>query len=237
MSRIFISHSSADNFAAVAIRDFLVAEGWDDIFLDIDPVGGIAAAERWERSLHEAASRCEAVVFLVSRAWLASKWCLREFNLAVRLDKRLFGVLIEDIPVAELRAEMTAWQLVNLAQGQDGQIRRAVLPGGEEGHVTFSKAGLIRLREGLRRAGLDARFFAWPPESDPGRPPYRGMRPLEAEDAGILFGREAQVIEALDRLRGLAGQAPPRLLAILGASGAGKSSFMRAGLLPRLKRD
>ena len=84
------------------------------------------------------------------------------------------------------------------------------------------------------RAGLDARFFQWPPEDDPDRPPYRGMRPLEAEDAGIFFGREAPTIEALDRLRGLSEAAPPRFLVILGASGAGKSSFLRAGLLPRL---
>ncbi|MBO0742708.1 MAG: ATP-binding protein, partial [Hyphomicrobiaceae bacterium] len=61
--------------------------------------------------------------------------------------------------------------------------------------------------------------------------------PLEADDAGIFFGREAPTIEAIDRLRGMTEAAPPRLLVILGASGAGKSSFLRAGLLPRLGRE
>jgi hypothetical protein len=92
-------------------------------------------------------------------------------------------------------------------------------------------------RGGLTKAGLDARFFAWLHADEPNRPPYRGLKPLEAEDAGIFFGREAPVIEALDRLRGLAEATPPRFLVILGASGAGKSSFLRAGLLPRLTRD
>ena len=39
----------------------------------------------------------------------------------------------------------------------------------EEAHVTFSKEGLARLRNGLAKAGLDPRFFAWPPERDPER--------------------------------------------------------------------
>ena len=82
-------------------------------------------------------------------------------------------------------------------------IFRAVQPDGSESHVTFSTSGLQRLKAGLMRAGLDARFFQWPPDDDPDRPPYRGMRPLEADDAGIFFGREAPTIEALDRLRGL----------------------------------
>jgi WD40 repeat protein len=239
MARIFISHSSADNADAIALRDWLASEGWDDVFLDLDPDRGIVAGERWERSLNEAASRCEAVLFLVSRAWLNSRWCLKELNLGHRLNKRLFGVLIEDVPIAEIPPDLTnAWQLVNLAAGSDHQLFRAVTPNkAEEVHVTFSKDGLKRLKGGLTKAGLDARFFDWPPADEPNRPPYRGLRPLEAEDAGIFFGREAPIIEALDRLRGLSEAAPPRFLVILGASGAGKSSFLRAGLLPRLSRD
>jgi len=86
MARLFISHSSADDANAVAIRDWLATAGWDDVFLDFDPQRGISAGERWERALNEAASRCEVVLFLVSRAWLASRWCLKEFNLARKLN-------------------------------------------------------------------------------------------------------------------------------------------------------
>lgn len=240
MSRLFISHSSADNAAAIALRDWLVAEGWSDLFLDLDPDRGIAAGERWERALNEAARRCEAVLFLISKAWLASRWCEKELTLARRLNKRLFGVLIEEgLALSDLPSDVAShWQVVNLATGRDHQQFRVTLPGtGAEEHVTLSREGLARLKAGLQRAGLHASYFAWPPETDPRRAPYRGLRPLEADDAGIFFGREAPVIEAIDRLRGLTEAAPPRLLVILGASGAGKSSFLRAGLLPRLGRD
>ena len=238
MSRIFLSHSSANNGPAVALRDWLKAEGWDDVFLDLDPERGILAGERWERALNEAAYRCEAVLFLVSRAWLSSAWCLKEFHLAAKLNKRMFGILIEELAMADLPGELTqTWQLVNLAQGADHEPFRAVLPNRREEHVTFSKGGLQQLKSGLSKAGLDPRFFAWPPADDPERPPYRGLLSMEAEDAGIFFGREAPVIETLDRLRGLRDGAAPRLLVILGASGAGKSSFLRAGITPRLMRD
>jgi formylglycine-generating enzyme required for sulfatase activity len=240
LSRIFLSHSSTHNAEAVALRDWLEREGWkDEIFLDLDPERGIAAGERWERRLNEAANRCEAVLFLVCKAWIASEWCRRELNLAHRLNKRLFGVLIEDLPITDLPKDLTGdWQLVRLASGRDHVMINTVVPvTHEEVHVTFSAEGLRRLKHGLEQAGLDPKHFAWPPAHDPNRPPYRGLRPLEADDAGIFFGRDAPVIEALDRLRGLREAAAPRLLVILGASGSGKSSFLRAGLLPRLKRD
>jgi formylglycine-generating enzyme required for sulfatase activity len=235
----FLSHASANNAEAVALRDWLKREGWEDVFLDVDPDRGIVAGERWERALNEAASRCEAVLFLVSRDWLASGWCLKEFNLAHRLNKRLFGLLVEDIPVADLPVNLTStWQLVRLCSGTDHVMLRVLMPfTGGEAHVTFSAEALGRLKIGLQRPGLDSRFFAWPPEGDPNRPPYRGLRPLEADDAGIFFGRDAAIVEALDTLRGLRDAAAPRLVVILGASGAGKSSFLRAGLFPRITRQ
>ena len=240
MSRIFLSHSSANNVEAVALRDWLEREGWkDEVFLDLDPMRGIAAGERWERRLNEAANRCEVVLFLVSKAWIGSIWCHRELGLAQRLNKRLFPVLIEDLAVADVPKDLTVdWQLVRLATGRDHVTLRAIIPiTHEEVEVHFSTEGLQRLKHGLEQAGLDPKHFAWPPASDPIRPPYRGLRPLESDDAGIFFGRDGPIIEALDRLRGLREVGPPRLLIILGASGAGKSSFLRAGLLPRLTRD
>ena len=241
MSRIFLSHSSTNNAEAVALRDWLADNGWkDEIFLDLDPQRGIAAGERWERALNEAANRCEAVLFLVSKAWLASVWCRKELNLAHHLNKRLFGVLIEDLPVGDLaggphrhlanRAPRRWPRPCHAARGSAdharGGARHAFRPRACSGSST-----------GWRKPGSTPKYFAWPPQSDPNRPPYRGLRPLEAEDAGIFFGRDGPIVEALDRLRGLRETTPPRLLVILGASGAGKSSFLRAGLFPRLKRD
>jgi len=249
MSRIFLSHSGADNAEAVALRGWLAEQGWDDIFLDLDPERGIKAGERWKKALSDAASRCEAVLFLVSRTWLdaISRGGLEEnvlrdeFDLARHLSKSLFGVIItNDLGIDTDLPDWLkgTWQVVNLAAGRDQRRFRMTLPQThEQVEVTFSNEGLVRLRGGLRKAGLDPRFFDWPPARDPDRPPYRGLRPLEAEDAGIFFGRDAPVVEAIDRLRGLCEQAPPRLVVILGASGSGKSSFLRAGLLPRLARD
>ena len=101
----------------------------------------------------------------------------------------------------------------------------------------FLPTGSGRLRLGLQTAGLSASFFPWPPEDDKSRAPYRGLEPLDAKDAAVFFGRDAEILQGLDRLRGMRPPETKGLFVILGASGAGKSSFLRAGLLPRLARD
>src|SRR5215831_9354979 len=92
MARIFLSHSSVDEREAVALNKWLTDNGWDDVFLDLDPERGLAAGERWQEALRKAADRCEAVVFIVSPAWAKSKWCLAEFLLAKSLHKLISGV-------------------------------------------------------------------------------------------------------------------------------------------------
>jgi hypothetical protein len=105
VSRLFISHSSGNDDWALALQAWLIREGWsgeDDIFLDLDPERGIVAGQRWARALEDAATRCEVVLFLVSEVWLASKWCGDEYQLASRLNKKLFALLIDDIPLDRL---------------------------------------------------------------------------------------------------------------------------------------
>ncbi len=237
MARLFISHSSADNAAALALRDWLAEHGYDDVFLDIDPEHGLVAGQRWQEALKAAADRCEAVLFLVSPSWLNSRWCLAEFLLAKSLHKRIFGLIVAPVPLDQVPAEMTAeWQLCELV-GEDRCRLFDVELLGRPAQVAFREAGLDLLRRGLEKAGLDARSFAWPPRQEPQRAPYRGLKALEPEDAAIFFGRDAWIVRGLDAVRGLAERGVERMLVVLGASGSGKSSFLRAGLWPRLLRD
>lgn len=239
MSQLFISHSNVDEAEALAVRDWLVNKGWDDIFLDLDPERGLVAGQRWQDELQKAVKRCEAVLFLVSTNWINSRWCIHELKFAESLNKQIFGIIVDKTSIKDIPVEMTAnWQMVDLSRkGPSTEFDVKSVSGRGARKVQFNSNELIRLKSGLIKAGLDAKYFAWPPHNDPDRAPYRGLRALQREDAGIFFGRDGQIVEALDSLRGLRDKPFPRMLVILGASGAGKSSFMRAGLLPRLGRD
>ncbi|HEV7404673.1 MAG TPA: TIR domain-containing protein, partial [Chthoniobacteraceae bacterium] len=61
--------------------------------------------------------------------------------------------------------------------------------------------------------------------------PYRGLLYFREEDAPFFFGREA----AIEGLHKAVAKSP--LVAVVGASGSGKSSVVRAGLVPRLRKD
>jgi WD40 repeat protein len=238
VSRIFLSHSSANAAEAIALRNWLTTLGWDDIFLDLDPERGIKAGERWQAALQSAVDRCEMVICVLSPSWAASKWCLAEFLLAKTLNKRILAAIVEPTPLEDLPRELTfEWQVTDLTAGSRDHLTPVELPGRGTVSVAFSSEGMVRLRVGIERAGIDAKFFEWPPADDPDRPPYRGLLPLETADAGIFYGRDGSILSAIDRIRGLRESGSPRMFIVLGASGAGKSSFLRAGLLPRLKRD
>ena len=239
MSRIFISHSTADNPAALAIAKWLEELGWGDYFLDISIDRGLLPGERWQQALRVAADRCEAVLFLISPAWRDSRWCLAEFLLAKQLGKPVFGVLVEPTSLDTLPTEMTAeWQLCDLVAGVERRTFTVAFdPVVPSTTVSLAEVGLSRLKLGLQRAGVGATTFDWPPPHDPRRHPYQGLKPLDVDDAAVFFGREAAVVRGLDALRRLRERGIEQMLVIVGASGAGKSSYLRAGLWPRLQRD
>ena len=67
--------------------------------------------------------------------------------------------------------------------------------------------------------------------SEPSRSPYLGLVPYDVDDADGFFGRDAEIARCRTALAGTG------VLAVLGPSGSGKSSLLRAGIAAGLRRD
>ena len=59
--------------------------------------------------------------------------------------------------------------------------------------------------------------------------PFVGLRPFESDESFLFFGRDQQILRLLQQLQS------NHFLAVVGSSGCGKSSLIRAGLIPKLK--
>ncbi|TAJ84534.1 TIR domain-containing protein [Reyranella sp.] len=211
MAAIFISHSSRDNEAAGQIKSWLDAEGYEQVFLDFDKETGLGAGREWERQLYEAIDRCHAVLLLVTPAWLASKWCFVEFTQARALGKVIFPIVLTADDRNLLGPPLSTIQAEQ-----------------------WNDAGRAHLAHRLKDVAAEiARGYRW----DPSRAPWPGIMSFAAEDAAVFFGRDPEIREICERLEARRAQGGARLLLIVGASGSGKSSVLKAGVLRYLAKD
>jgi hypothetical protein len=139
------------------------------------------------------------VLALVSPEWLASGWCKSEIDAARMMGKKVIVALV-GIDKTQVPVDLIDEQFVDLSA--DPQAYR-------------------RLKEGLKRAGLDPTSFPFVA----GRRPYPGLAYLEEQDAAVFFGRDAQIVRGLDEIRRLVRTGLTRMLVILGASGRGIVRF------------
>jgi hypothetical protein len=212
MASIFLSHSSQDNAIASDLSRRLREHGYDSLFLDFDPDSGIKGGRDWERELYRNLKLARAVIVLCSPRSMASRWCFVEIAQAKALGKAIFPVAISPCRIESILS--------------DRQVIDLPAVGADEGYK--------RLFEGLGAAGLEpGDSLDW----DPRRPPFPGFSHFETRDAGIYFGRDHEVRQVIETLTRLQRQGEPRLLLLIGSSGSGKSSLIRAGVLPRLGRD
>ncbi|MCX3058226.1 nSTAND1 domain-containing NTPase [Streptomyces beihaiensis] len=68
------------------------------------------------------------------------------------------------------------------------------------------------------------------------QPPYPGLEAFTEDDAAVFFGRDREIAELVGRLHPTAPRRAQRFVTVVGPSGSGKSSLVRAGLLPALAR-
>ncbi len=215
MSVLFISHSSSDNDVARELEEQLARQGHHSVFLDLDPEKGIVAGQSWEQTLYAKLRACRAVVALCTDSYLKSHWCFAEIALARMEGKHIFTLLAD--PFSEqtkLPSILTETQYIDLR--------------------TNKEDGYGRLWRGFKEKGIEA---AEAREWNPKDPPYPGLLAFQEKDAPIFFGRERETDEGVELLNSVRRQGHPHLVMTLGASGSGKSSLVRAGLLPRLRRD
>ena len=220
----------------MAFKQWLGRHGWsdEDVFLDLDDIG---AGERWKDALRKASARCEAVILLASPDALSSPECLAEVRKAEDYGKEIIVVLLRDLTIEDRRLDSyKERQIADLSRQPLSHVE-IVDYRGESQEVRFNPVGLARIKDYLFKCGITPDRFAWPPNDRPNAEPFPGLNFFREEDAGIFFGRDTEIVSGLDKIRVMRRDEKPRFLVIQAASGAGKSSFLRAGLWPRLERD
>ena len=186
----------------------LAREHYHSVFLDLDPEKGIAAGRSWERTLYRKLRSCRAVVALCTNHYLRSHWCFAEIALARMEGKHIIAILAEPLDDhTKMPVILTEKQFIDLRHNE------------EEGY--------LRLWRSLRE--LDLVGDDWNPKN----PPYLGLSAYQEEHAPVFFGREDESRAGVELLE----RGAPGLIMVLGASGSGKSSLVRAGILPRLRRQ
>lgn len=206
MPAIFVSHSSLDRDVSTKITGLLEELGYDQIFIDFDKAKGIVAGERWEQKLYKEIKRCHAVILVLTANWASSKWCFVELTQARALEKVIIPIICEP-DAANPIPEIQAIKL------------------GPEA-LEIVRDRLLSISNEL------ARGFTLPAN----RSPYPGILAFEAEDAAIFFGRDEETLKVIDHLDVRRTQGGAQLIVIVGASGSGKSSLLKAGVLPQLAR-
>jgi formylglycine-generating enzyme required for sulfatase activity len=208
---VFLSHNNDDKLAVELIARRLRVEAGLNPFLDKwHLVPGVS----WQEALEDALRDSATVAVFVGPSGI-SPWHNEELRAALdravrtRDEYRVIPVLL---PEADPKA------VSGFLAGRTWVDFRAGLDDGE---------AFERLVAGIRGEAVVGGAYELPDEPAP----YRGLLPFDAEHARFFFGRGADTRRLIEKLEG------HTFVALVGASGSGKSSLVRAGLLPALADD
>jgi formylglycine-generating enzyme required for sulfatase activity/energy-coupling factor transporter ATP-binding protein EcfA2 len=169
----------------------------------------------WPQALEHALASCRAVAVCIGHGEMGP-WQTRESNFALDRQGRHADVPVIPVllpgsdPVLGFLGQNT-W--VDLRQGIEDPLLLSLLDGAIRGEAPGPDLA-ERIR--LTRASIC---------------PYRGLLYFREEDAPFFFGREAAIRNLHEAIR------QHRFIAVVGASGSGKSSVVRAGLVPQLRQE
>jgi tetratricopeptide (TPR) repeat protein len=211
---VFLSYHWRDHAPVEALAQRLRGAGLK-VFLDR---WYLTPGTNWLKALETTLADCQAVAVCIGAEmgpWqLREQYSALERQAAAERNGEMFPVIPVLLPGSEpplgfLR--QNTW--IDLRQQADDPVRFATLEKAIRGEPPGPD-----LRPAVEQALAQVC-------------PYRGLLYFREEDAAFFLGREAatqQLVEAVEQ---------HRLIALVGASGSGKSSVVRAGLIPALRRS
>ncbi len=222
---VFLSHNSADKPAVEELARRLKAEGIEAWFDKWHLVPG----KPWQPALEQALADSLSVAVFVGPSGFGP-WQDEEMRAAIAKRVRQKDAEFRVIPVLlpggtrEERSRLPEFLLASTWV----EFRNSL---DEDDAYHRLKSGVLGVAPGLSPG--EAIYE--------GQCPYRGLQAFQPEHAAFFFGREARIEWLLNALRPAQSfdrSGTPRenrFLAIVGASGSGKSSLARAGLVPALR--
>lgn len=218
MSFVFLSYAGIDRKTAIQVQRELTAAGLD-VWMDVDR---IHVADNWIEKLQEAISNSSAYVILIGPSGI-KRWVSLELNVALNRNAEsndkypICPIMLSGVELDDLPPFLTMFQAVNLPPN----------PAPED---------YERIANDISERINTNRPILLDQEVEQNECPFPGLMSYNEQTAKYYFGRQLETLDALALLGSIHDGTYRPWLQIEGPSGVGKSSLVKAGLIPAIRR-
>ncbi len=246
-AQLFLSYAEADNEYCDLLRKQL-SEPIRQKTLTLWSPYQVEPGKNAEDEIFSHLDQASLILLLFSPDYLDSKACYKQLQRAIQIGEqdpeRVWIVLLRPCAWMEIQESIIhkkhfpflphSYQTISHRSLQDrDDVAQDIV-----GEIITFVERMQRVAGGAGGATKGPTTPLTPPEKLLN--PYLALRSFGIEDEPSFCGREGPTREILDKIESMLGtrntNKEQRLLAIIGASGAGKSSLVHAGVLPRLIR-